>query len=75
MLEAGANPNIRGEAGVTALMSAAYKGNAEAVQLLLNAGADASLKDDGGMTALDSAKYAGNAEVIRLLDSSISYKH
>lgn len=51
-LDAGMDPNVRGESGQTALMKMAYYGNDSAVSLLLTRGADLKLADDEGLTAL-----------------------
>ncbi len=51
----------------TALMVAAYSGQAEAVTLLLNAGADACLRDKRGHTALMGAMIKAEWSIARTL--------
>jgi ankyrin repeat protein len=48
LIDEGANPNARGNNGVTALMSALQKGDVAGAGVLLEAGADASLRDRQG---------------------------
>jgi ankyrin repeat protein len=66
LLEAGADPNIRNDAGATALLWAVD--DLEKTRLLLKAGADANTRSNDGRTALLSATgRAGSAEVVKLL--------
>jgi hypothetical protein len=51
-LDAGMDPNARGDSGETALMHAANSGNDAGVELLLKSGASIALVDDKGQTAL-----------------------
>ena len=44
-LAAGANPNARDHLGMTPLLSAVYRGDVQAVTILLEAGADPNLAD------------------------------
>jgi len=67
LLEAGANPNIRGVRDSTALITAAYKNLSDTVKLLLNAGANPLLEDNEGNTAKD---YAENPEIINMLQEA-----
>ncbi len=67
LLAAGADPNIRGQVGLTPLISAALGGRAEIVKLLVDKGADVSAKSDNGMTALMVAAAEGHKEVAQLL--------
>ncbi len=53
--------------GGTPLMSAAKKGSADVVKLLLSHGADANKRDKAGKTALDYARAKGHQEVVGLL--------
>lgn len=55
LLAAGADPKIADADGVTPLMRAADRGDAERATLLLKAGAPADAKDASGRTALDWA--------------------
>jgi len=52
LLDAGADPDSRGEGGRTALMAAAWARNAAAVKLLLERGAEVGARDPRGRTAL-----------------------
>jgi len=69
-LDAGMDPNVRGEFGQSALMKMAYSGNDSAVSLLLTRGADLSLADDEGLTAVHWAARSpfGYKSVKVLLD-------
>ncbi|HWX43674.1 MAG TPA: ankyrin repeat domain-containing protein [Blastocatellia bacterium] len=51
-LDAGIDPNARGDSGETALMHAANSGNDAGVELLLKSGARIAQVDDKGQTAL-----------------------
>jgi ankyrin repeat protein len=55
LLEAGADPNGRGEGGFTPLHSAAQNGDVELVRLLLAHGADAGAASDDGRTPAELA--------------------
>lgn len=66
-LEEGADVNTKDEYGMTALMWAAYHGQADVVRLLLDKGADATVTDQTGLTALDIASAKGHRRVVELL--------
>lgn len=67
-IEQGANVDSPNEKGVTSLMLAAEKGNAEIVQLLLAKGKGfTNVQDKKGYTALMYAAKKGNAEIVKLL--------
>ncbi|KAJ3903463.1 ankyrin repeat-containing domain protein, partial [Lentinula edodes] len=53
--------------GHTALMWAAYQGDAVSVDVLLKHGADVTTKDEGGLTPLHWAVVRGNKAVIKKL--------
>jgi ankyrin repeat protein len=53
------------------LRIAAYHGQSEIVQLLLDCGADPSLKNAEGQTAVGYARQQGHTEVVRLLEKTI----
>ena len=55
LLDAGMDPNSKGDSAETALMEAAYHGHATLVTLLLTRRADVSLTDKDGLTALHRA--------------------
>ena len=59
--------DVRGTAGWTPLMSAAWQNQAAAVRCLLELGADRGIKDDAGKTALDWARQGGHREIVALL--------
>ena len=59
--------NATGRNGMTALMTAANRGHAEMVNLLLFKGADRNLIDDKGRTALDHARARNRIDVIKRL--------
>ncbi len=66
LLESGSNPNIRNDAGATALMWAVD--DAERTRLLLEHGADANARSDDGRTALlIAADQYGSGPVVKLL--------
>lgn len=69
LLKHGADPNSRNpNNGLTVLMIAAGKANAEMVEILLDAGADVFAVDSGaGASALHKACQGGSVEVVRLL--------
>lgn len=71
LLEAGADPNGRGEGGFTPLFTAAQNGDMELVRLLLQHGADPSLALDDGRTPADFAREAGHSECAELLEARL----
>ena len=67
-LMAKANPNLRDEAGQTALMHAAIRGHLKLVQLLVANGVNLHIADENGMTALAYAKAEGKANIVNYLE-------
>jgi ankyrin repeat protein len=66
LLDLGADPNARNDAGATALMWAVD--DLEITQLLLERGADANVRSADGRTALVlAAGRAGSADIVKLL--------
>jgi ankyrin repeat protein len=66
LLDAGADPNVKNEAGATALMWAVP--DAVKVRLLVDRGADVNARSDDGRTPLlITAGYRGSLEALRLL--------
>jgi ankyrin repeat protein len=63
----GATVNDRTDSGATPLMKAAWFGNREAVEELLELGADPTLRDNGGRTAAMLAFERGHDELAQLL--------
>jgi hypothetical protein len=63
----GVDVNERDNEGSTALMYAAWQGQTEVAQLLIDAGADVNARSYYGWTALMSASYHGNTEIAQLL--------
>jgi uncharacterized protein len=67
LLDAGADVNALDEHGQTALMNAAYRGDAELAQLLIGRGANLNLTAKYRLTALMLAVINNHAEVVRVL--------
>jgi ankyrin repeat protein len=69
LLERGANPDLQGNRGYSALMlaAAAVRRNPEMVRILLEGGATINLTDEKGRTALDWALTQGETELASLL--------
>jgi cytohesin len=63
----GADPNLRDASGTTALMWAAYYGDADLVDALIEAGADVTFENAFGTSAITEAAIIGNAEVLATL--------
>lgn len=55
------------EGGLTALMMASFKGNAQIVEQLLRLDADVTIKAEGGYSAIHWAALGGNCAVLQLL--------
>lgn len=71
LLERGAEPNARQQAGYTPLMSAASAGRSDLVDVLLRHGADPRLTSDEGKTAADMAREKGHTAIAgKLRDAS-----
>jgi len=70
LLEHGAPPNARQEAGWTALHEAAQSGDKEMIELLLKHGADPAAKNDKGVTAVQLANEKGHVELARRLGAA-----
>jgi ankyrin repeat protein len=66
-LKAGGDVAARGPDGTTALIWAAYNGDAALVQKLIDAGADVDAKNEFGTSALSEAAIGGYADVIAAL--------
>ena len=71
LIDRGANSNIKGCEGNTALIWAAYNGHTEIVKALIVAGADINTKNDYGHTVLSVAKNRNNPEIVELLKSRV----
>lgn len=72
LLEHGADPNVREQAGYTALHAAAQNGDVEIIRELLLGGADLRLKSDDGKTAMDTAMDAGHEKATALLGEGVT---
>jgi ankyrin repeat protein len=71
LLDAGADPNARSDAGLTALMLAAT--DSAKTQLLLAKGANVNVRSEDGRTALHIAAIKGDTAIVkRLLDAGAS---
>ena len=68
LLEAGADPNLSTRWGWTALMCAAYSGDARRIRLLVDAGADVNARETTGQdTVLNVAALRGSAAAVQAL--------
>jgi ankyrin repeat protein len=68
LLDGGAQVNMQGEGGTSALHLASKMGNMETVRVLLDHGAQVNMQDDGGMSALHlAASKMGSIEIVRVL--------
>jgi ankyrin repeat protein len=67
VLGKGANANVRGPQGWTALMYATDQGTLDLVKLLIDKGADVNAMSDRGFTALMNAAGKGNLQLLQLL--------
>lgn len=67
LLEAGADPAARDNAGLTPLLWAARSGHRDIAETLLDEGADASAQDPSGLTPLLWAARNGHDAVVKLL--------
>jgi len=66
-LEPGSSLEARWNIGRTPLMEAAWNGQDEMIQLLLDMGADINAVDDHGMTSLIRAARRGPEKTIKIL--------
>ena len=63
----GANPNQRDASGTAAIMWAAYHGDLELVNALIDAGADVTSTNAFGTSAITEAAIIGNAQILAAL--------
>ena len=70
LLEHGAPPNARQEAGWTALHEAAQSGDREMIEVLIKHGADPAAKNDKGVTAVQLASEKGHVELAQRLGAA-----
>jgi uncharacterized protein len=68
LLEHGAPPNARQQAGWTSIHAAAQNGDQAMVELLLRHGADATLVNDAGKSAAAVAREKGHGELAEMLE-------
>lgn len=73
LLRSGADPNRRGDRGVTALIEAGQDGCAAVIPALLEAGADPDLTDSAGFTAREWAQKMGQERAAKLLSVRRAY--
>jgi ankyrin repeat protein len=66
-IKSGADMNAGDDCGLTALMLAASKGNAQICKLLVKKGADVDVRDNTNRTALMVAAQRKHADICRLL--------
>ncbi|KAI1900807.1 hypothetical protein AGOR_G00053670 [Albula goreensis] len=66
-LQKGTNPNVKDQAGYTALHYASRSGSVSVCVLLLDRGACANPQTRGGATPLHRSAYCGHLGVVRLL--------
>ena len=71
LLGAGADVNIKGDDGWTALMIAVESGHKEIVEMLLDRGADVNQKNEHSTTALMIASYLRRKEVVEMLKKKL----
>ena len=67
LLQAGADPNVRGPQGVSELYEAAESGETNVVRYMLESGTDPSIKTQFLWTPMHWASYYGHAECVKLL--------
>jgi ankyrin repeat protein len=67
LLARGANPNLAGPDGTTAVMWAASNDDVELVRALIKAGADVKTKNQFGTSAITEAAIVGSAPIINTL--------
>jgi ankyrin repeat protein len=67
LLEKGADPNIRGFAGKTALFWAVERGYGDVANLLLDHHADPDIRSTAGLTPLMEAAKDGRADLVKAL--------
>jgi len=67
LIERGADPNTRGDGGITPLHRALRNGRVEMARVLIEHGANAEVKDDEGKTPLDVASEEQRDEIMKLL--------
>jgi ankyrin repeat protein len=70
ILAHGANINIEGISGITALSAASTFGHIDTVKLLIESGADVHHKEKSGETALIHASVEGHTEILKILVQS-----
>lgn len=69
-LEAGINPDLRGDYGITPLMYAVSNKNTDAIKVLIKFNADVNATDIAGVSPLHIAARNGDNEIVRLLIQS-----
>lgn len=67
LLKYGADPDMRDNDGITAIMFAAFHGLVGPVRVLLNVGANADFSNGAGKTALQLARNSGHDGVVDVI--------
>jgi cytohesin len=67
LLKAGADPNAKGDFGITPLHLAAFSGSVPAIEVLLRAGVDPMQKNTGRRTPLHCAAEGGSPSAVEIL--------
>jgi hypothetical protein len=65
LLVHGADPNIKGRDGMSALQIASRNGDLKLVDVLLDAGVNVSFRNDAGLTAADIARQKGFEDIVK----------
>ncbi len=73
LIEKGANVNSQSNQGYTPLILAAYNGNIEIVELLMENGADKTLTDKNKKNAIDYAKENSKKDVESYLNNPVEF--
>jgi len=71
LIDAGAQPNLRGGRGILPLNRAVFYGDAQMVKLLIDAGADPSKEDGFGIDALTVASSLNRTEIQKILVAAV----
>ena len=70
LLDAGADPNVQQDGGMSPLHEAVYNANSELVDLLLDSGANPHLSNDDGDSPLQLARSKGETSIVSRLSAT-----